>query len=781
VKPGCAADFGDGFAAFSLFIGVHCLHELKQEEDSVSMKKLSILLITILCAVSSPFSWTEAANVALNPWMQSQDWIRDQDAPTLSLGEPGAWDDTHIFAPCVAFEKETFSLWYCGSRGEVAQRVFQMGLATSTDGVNFKKWGANPVFNFGDGKRSVLSPTLLRGADGSLLREKGRLRMWFASHDFTDPNSVHTLHEISSADGVRWSSPSASQLEHVYAPTILKDGDAYRMWYVDVESEPWRIRHAESSDGASWRVSQKPCLVIDQDWEERRLFYPTVVKSKDIFLLWYGAYWSGHPQMTALGSAASLDGRTWHKNPNNPVFRPEPKNPWESHYTTSQSLVPLDNGAWRMWYATRKTPPHVNKYFAIGTASWKPHLFPVEDVADDWKHRASRLRNAMKDILTLPSEKMALAPRTHRTRTEEAYTIESISYASEPGSRVTALLYLPKERSTSVPAIIIACGHGGSKSAFYAQYAGQLYAKLGFACLVPDTIGEEERHIKGGLGTRAHDLYRFNDEERVAFVKNELKRMVLGKIVWDLIRGVDYLETRPEIDHARVGVAGYSLGGASAGSLAIVDERIRAAVLCGWGFIPGLTVYGKDCTRLPYQAFAETMGFDEMTALLAPHAATLFLSGDSDKVIDPQENGAALKRETLKNIEGAQGILGQDGIENVIAAKFVSGADHRPLFLTRPGVEWMQCHLMHPAQRQRIPEKTVSFGEWVDGQGQTIEKLYNTEERERGTRAVDIGAVYYPPHALACFPEQEQPDPEYTFQGWIDTVLKTNQFETSKH
>jgi len=31
-------------------------------------------------------------------------------------------------------------------------------------------------------------------------------------------------------------------------------------------------------------------------------------------------------------------------------------------------------------------------------------------------------------------------------------------------------------------------------------------------------------------------------------------------MVWDLIRGIDYLQTRPEIDPQRIDVVGYSLG-----------------------------------------------------------------------------------------------------------------------------------------------------------------------------------------------------------------------------
>ena len=63
-----------------------------------------------------------------------------------------------------------------------------------------------------------------------------------------------------------------------YAPTIIKTGRFYRMWFTDVSKEPWVIRHAESLDGRSWRATIEPVVELDQQWEKGRLFYPTVVK-----------------------------------------------------------------------------------------------------------------------------------------------------------------------------------------------------------------------------------------------------------------------------------------------------------------------------------------------------------------------------------------------------------------------------------------------------------------------------------------------------------------------
>lgn len=327
-------------------------------------------------ALIGPAGLVQAADEPAQPvpslehWLGPQNWVRDVDHPVVELGQPGQFDDRHLFAPCVARIDGRFLLWYSGSTQDVANRVFSLGLATSDDGRTFVKHAANPVLKFEDGRRSVLTAALLRGPDGVPLYEDGRLRMWFAATDFVGGHGLHTLHESTSVDGIAWSPPSMPLLEHVYAPAVIKDQQGYRMWYTDVGVDPWVLRTASSHDGREWSVRADPIINIDQPWEHGRLFYPYVLQTGGVYLMWYGSYWSDNSNKTALGFAVSVDGIQWRKHPQNPVFRPDPARAWESNYTTSQTVLRLDDGSFRIWYASRKAPPFVNKYFAIGTARW---------------------------------------------------------------------------------------------------------------------------------------------------------------------------------------------------------------------------------------------------------------------------------------------------------------------------------------------------------------------------------------------------------------------------
>jgi predicted GH43/DUF377 family glycosyl hydrolase len=320
----------------------------------------------------------------LKPWLGPQNWERDTDGQILSLGESGQFDDTHIFAPAVIRENDRYLLWYCGSQGsaydlaptrQADERVFKLGLATSSDGRKFQKHFRNPVMALGDGIHSILTPCVLREADGTPIWENGKLRMWYASA-VLGGDRIHTIHEATSADGLTWNIVSDALIKNAYCPSVVKTDNGYEMWYTEAVKYPWLVRHARSADGRNWTVTEKVVLALDQTWEHYVLVYPSVIKVDNVYCLWYGSYTDESRNYTALGFAVSEDGIRWYKHPDNPVLRYEPSRPWESHYVTSESVIRLPDGSFRIWYASRKAPPFRNLYFAINTARWLGPTLP---------------------------------------------------------------------------------------------------------------------------------------------------------------------------------------------------------------------------------------------------------------------------------------------------------------------------------------------------------------------------------------------------------------------
>jgi len=259
------------------------------------------------------------------------------------------------------------------------------------------------------------------------------------------------------------------------------------------------------------------------------------------------------------------------------------------------------------------------------------------DLKDDTSPPMEReqLRGELRTLLGIPTDRCDLAPEFRGKLERDGLVIEKWVWTSEPGSQVPSVLYRPKNSAGRMPAIVLTFGHGGSKSQWQYLYAGQLYAKLGLACLALDPIGEEERHVKGKMGTRAHD------PEAVHRQADAAGRLIMGKLVFDTMRGIDFLATRKDIDADRIGVAGNSLGGAKAGWMLALDTRLKLAIVSGWAFDDLLLEYGKFCTRVPNQRLRKLCTWPEFLSLAAPQCAVLIMNGDADTIIDRDGDGVA--------------------------------------------------------------------------------------------------------------------------------------------
>lgn len=375
------------------------------------------------------------------------------------------------------------------------------------------------------------------------------------------------------------------------------------------------------------------------------------------------------------------------------------------------------------------------------------------------------LRPRLRTMLGIPQERCALEPECRGRLERDGFYIEKWIWTSEPGSRVPSVLYCPADASGPVPAIVTTCGHGGSKSQWQYSYVPQLYARMGLACLVLDPIGEEERHIRGEVGTRAHDPQDIHERADAA------GRLMMGKLVFDTMRGIDFLQSRDGVDAERIGVGGNSLGGAKASWMLTLDTRLKLALVSGWAFDDIMCQYGKFCTRVPNQRLRELCDWPEFLGLAAPHCAVLILNGDADTIIDKDGDGTAW-RGTRENVGKAQELFSQRGAAGRIDCWFEPGGGHRPYFGNKVALEWIHQHLGTPgwslAQIRDLP--TLNSGEWCDSNGVELEQLYGTDLHQRGATLPDLELTRIPREELACLGPNEIGDPQYTLEGWLDVI-----------
>jgi dienelactone hydrolase/pimeloyl-ACP methyl ester carboxylesterase len=197
-----------------------------------------------------------------------------------------------------------------------------------------------------------------------------------------------------------------------------------------------------------------------------------------------------------------------------------------------------------------------------------------EDVAK----RQADLRAKFVAALGGFPERTPLNARVTGTLDRDGYKVEKVIYESRPEHPVTANLYLPAGAGP-FPGVLFPCGHyDNAKAAPEYQRACILLAKNGIAALAFDPISQGERlqlvapdgKPVAGRGTTEHTL--------VGVGALLVGRCAASYLVWDGIRSLDYLASRPEIDLKKLGCLGNSGGGTQTSYLMALDERILCAV-----------------------------------------------------------------------------------------------------------------------------------------------------------------------------------------------------------
>jgi cephalosporin-C deacetylase-like acetyl esterase len=191
--------------------------------------------------------------------------------------------------------------------------------------------------------------------------------------------------------------------------------------------------------------------------------------------------------------------------------------------------------------------------------------------------RQERLRRHFLEALGDLPPKTPLNARVVGRKQCDGYMLERVLYESRPDHHVTANLYLPDGKGP-FPGVLMPCGHSANgKAAEAYQRACILMAKNGLAVLCYDPIGQGERvQLLDRLGKPA--VKGSTTEHTLAGIGALLVgRETATYRIWDGIRSLDYLASRPEVDAKRLGCTGNSGGGTMTAYLMALDDRILAA------------------------------------------------------------------------------------------------------------------------------------------------------------------------------------------------------------
>lgn len=331
------------------------------------------------------------------------------------------------------------------------------------------------------------------------------------------------------------------------------------------------------------------------------------------------------------------------------------------------------------------------------------------DTPQAWQTRRAEIKTRLMDFVgASPQTKPPLAAKIIEETSGGDHTLRKLVFQTEPNEFVSSYLLVPKNLRAKTPVII--CPHqttqeGKREPAGLAgnpQLQTALHlVKRGFVTFTYDAICFGERH----------DAASGHYGDAIPFYRRHPRWSMIGKMVWDLSRAIDYLETLDFVDSSRIGSVGHSHGGITTLFAMAFDERVKVgASNCGFdtfridgnvwrwshatallprlGFYVGSPHINMDFYRAVPDSEVVQTPFDmhELLALIAPRP--LFLSTSDEDFVFPNAGWSA--RRSLARLEPVYKMLNAAGN---LGSHFFSGGHSFPAEVSSRAYDWLEQRL----------------------------------------------------------------------------------------
>jgi len=272
------------------------------------------------------------------------------------------------------------------------------------------------------------------------------------------------------------------------------------------------------------------------------------------------------------------------------------------------------------------------------------HRFQAE-TPEEWRAWRSEAYGGLRGLLaldTVEEHRWHDAPPAQVSTHLEGpdYRIERVLLPTLRGVWMPCLVLVPNT-PPPYPAVLCLHGHGMSKDILAGvprdeaerermellrgDFAAK-FAKAGYLAIAPDAAGFGERVEEASLAQAG------NNCQHLCVNALSLGMSLQGIRVWEILRALDYLVCRPDVQPDRIAVAGLSMGCEHAMYVAALDERVQAAVLsCGPRAIIPDAKHISWCACLFSPGIFNEMDWPDITALIAPRPIQLQF-GDIDYI-----------------------------------------------------------------------------------------------------------------------------------------------------
>ena len=228
--------------------------------------------------------------------------------------------------------------------------------------------------------------------------------------------------------------------------------------------------------------------------------------------------------------------------------------------------------------------PRITPYLAYQTEmAWRQddrrraRLASVRTEADLLRLQAELRTKLLRMLGGLPSTRTPLNAQITGRIQMAGYHIEKLIFESLPGIFVTALVYVPMKGARRIRRCWCAPGIPPTARRYY-QALCQRLALRGYVVIAWDPVGQGER---SQFWDAARGRSRYNLICGEHAILGNLAYLAGANLarweVWDGMRALDYLLTRPEVDHGRISITGTSGGGFQTALIAALDPRIQTS------------------------------------------------------------------------------------------------------------------------------------------------------------------------------------------------------------
>jgi dienelactone hydrolase len=209
--------------------------------------------------------------------------------------------------------------------------------------------------------------------------------------------------------------------------------------------------------------------------------------------------------------------------------------------------------------------------------------FHVPATREAWATQRDEIRKTLWQLLgDLPARPVKPGIQITEREEGEGYTLEKFSFDNGAGAKVPGYCFVPKDGQAKHPAILYCHWHGGQYDIGKKEMlqtnatpvaAGPALAKLGYVVLGIDAycFGERNGQGPGGVNEKGGA-----GEMTASKFQLWAGRSLWGMIVRDDLMALDYLCSRADVDAARIGVTGISMGSTRAWWLMALDDRLKA-------------------------------------------------------------------------------------------------------------------------------------------------------------------------------------------------------------